>query len=209
MKYVFTISLVLIEIWFCNVNGKEIQGRIAGGNFAEKNQFPHHAAIYFGSQFICGGSIISQQIILTAGHCVEDIPVEKLKVVIGTNNLLNLNSAAFLDVEHTRKHESYSFPFNDIALMSLKKPLTFSDSVQKIEIATEDLPVGSDVIAIGFGRETTYGPPSKKLKFNDMIRVNSNKGCYDFVHDGVVCLESEVKNGPCKVSYNYYVQTSN
>lgn len=49
------------------------QDRIVGGELATLGQFPYQVAIYFldneNKTFICGGSIINQEWILTAAHC--------------------------------------------------------------------------------------------------------------------------------------------
>lgn len=46
------------------------QSRIVGGQLAATAQFPFQVSLrYFGSH-ICGGSIISENYILTAAHCV-------------------------------------------------------------------------------------------------------------------------------------------
>lgn len=49
-----------------------ITGRIIQGTPAEPGQFPWQAALQFQTAdggFFCGGSIISDRFILTAGHC--------------------------------------------------------------------------------------------------------------------------------------------
>lgn len=54
----------------CNLTS----GLIVGGIKAEKNEFPHMAAIGYGNDeieisFRCGGSLISERCVLTAAHC--------------------------------------------------------------------------------------------------------------------------------------------
>lgn len=49
------------------------QERIVGGDLAELGQFPYQVAIYFIDKdkktFICGGSIVNEEWVLTAAHC--------------------------------------------------------------------------------------------------------------------------------------------
>lgn len=47
------------------------QGRIVGGVDATLGQFPHQISLRQSGSHICGGSIISRDFILTAGHCVS------------------------------------------------------------------------------------------------------------------------------------------
>ena len=43
--------------------------RITGGSAASHGQFPWQAAIIIDSNYFCGGSLISNRIVLTAAHC--------------------------------------------------------------------------------------------------------------------------------------------
>ena len=47
-------------------------GRIVGGEDADIADYPWQVALMIGNQQFCGGSIIHEQWILTAAHCVAD-----------------------------------------------------------------------------------------------------------------------------------------
>ena len=42
---------------------------IVGGTTAKKHEFPFIVSITAGGELLCGGSIISKHIVLTAAHC--------------------------------------------------------------------------------------------------------------------------------------------
>lgn len=46
------------------------QPRIVGGNSASEGQFPHQVLLRIGNNGMCGGSIISENYVVTAAHCV-------------------------------------------------------------------------------------------------------------------------------------------
>jgi secreted trypsin-like serine protease len=53
----------------------KVGARIIGGSSARAGQFPFAAAIYKTTEhgrYFCGGALISNEWILTAGHCVEE-----------------------------------------------------------------------------------------------------------------------------------------
>ena len=68
--------------------------RILGGRRSEKGEFPFHAAVYINSLFNCGGSLISDKIVLTAAHCMVDVITvlekEVFRVILGLTDLRSL-----------------------------------------------------------------------------------------------------------------------
>lgn len=88
----FTLFVLVITLCFCSyiVKGTEHDRQIDGivrGSVAEKNQFPHYAALFYFGRFICGGSVISSKFILTAAHCVKE-GIDGLNVLVGSNSLV-------------------------------------------------------------------------------------------------------------------------
>ncbi|KAI5640682.1 trypsin domain-containing protein [Phthorimaea operculella] len=123
------------------VFGTKMQGNIVGGDDATIKDFPHSAFIGIScvasttDDYICGGSIINQNFILSAAHCFNSCDADRSTyvVVVGTTDYSKAKSHS---VEKVFMHKYYSPKFvkNDIALIKLKNDLMFNRNVQRITI---------------------------------------------------------------------------
>ncbi|SDD90078.1 serine protease [Glycomyces harbinensis] len=107
------------------------EAQIIGGQPAEEGQFPWLVGL--GSpgegtpwerQF-CGGSVIAEDVVLTAAHCVEDATAEDLVIFSGS---VDLESDAIVETAVADLHvaEDYNDPVafaNDWALLKLAEPV--------------------------------------------------------------------------------------
>lgn len=116
----------------------KISNRIINGNRATNQQFPWFVSVRAytsrGLQSVCGGSLLNDQWVLTAAHCVHGYTIFNLG--FGSRNLnrpfISLTSLNF--IEHRRyDHETLN---NDIALIKLPKPVIFTQFVQPIRLPT-------------------------------------------------------------------------
>lgn len=48
-----------------------LEPTIIGGSDAERNQFPYIVSLHFLKRHVCGGSIVSQNWVVTAAHCCD------------------------------------------------------------------------------------------------------------------------------------------
>ena len=57
----------------CGIEGPptKAEERIVGGFEAEPNQWPWQVALFIDDAYFCGGSLISENYVVTAAHCVE------------------------------------------------------------------------------------------------------------------------------------------
>lgn len=111
--------------------------------------FPFYARIVLTKDdkrfHICGGSIINNQYILTAAHCVEPQDLQyyklagyKLGVVINNGHYTDFTDSEIKPVAKATIHENYNSEslYNDIAILRLENPIT--ESVSNINLPTAD-----------------------------------------------------------------------
>lgn len=83
---------------------------------------------------ICSGTLIEQQWVLTAAHCVAN--VKSIKIVLGEHDRNRKEpSELVVDASHIVIHPDYdadSFHLNDIGLIKLDKVVPFNDAIQRL-----------------------------------------------------------------------------
>ncbi|CAH0546791.1 unnamed protein product [Brassicogethes aeneus] len=114
-------------------------GKIVGGQDATKGEFPWLVSITRRGGHFCGGTVINNRFIMTAGHCLctgsgptDFLKPSSIKITLSQHDLTNKESDAYqMGVESIRVHSEYSCnkPKNDIAILELQKPIVWSDSV--------------------------------------------------------------------------------
>jgi len=122
---------------------KKELSKIVGGTNASIADFPWQV-YYESGDFMCGGSIIAGNWIITAAHCTENedgsaIPVSEMFVKAGATNPYNVHEGERYQVSQVILHEDYNSRTlaNDIALMKLKDPVDVPDA-RPIKLVTAD-----------------------------------------------------------------------
>ncbi|KAJ3652181.1 hypothetical protein Zmor_018169 [Zophobas morio] len=182
-----------------------ISGRIIGGSGARAGQFPFAAAIYIDTddgRYFCGGALISNLWLLTAGHCVRN--GIRFTIQLGSNTL---NSQDFNRVT-VRTNTSFLHPEfddltlqNDIGLIQLNEPVQFSDYISSIFLPSTDLQPDAAVYSIGWGQTDDYHPgPVDHLNYANVYTMSdaSCKSVYgDQILEHMICVEGEYNQGTC------------
>lgn len=135
--------------------------RIIGGMDAPDHAYPHQVSLQrnIGNlTHFCGGSIISQQFVITAGHCVHGKEPKDVIVLAGTNSRTdpgvdNGGDGIYLDCEEFFSHPEFSIDtmYADVALIKLRRRINFGNTIQPIELPDNDQPDPIQVTVSGWG----------------------------------------------------------
>lgn len=158
-----------------------INNRIVGGELTTIAKHPHQVALIYAGDFICGGSIIKSNRILTAAHCVYKITNSNLlSIRAGSTNYKT--GGQFIGVEKIIRHENYdnNRVINDIAILYLKNGIqlgtAYSTSIISIPNSGETIKDGSIGIVTGWGAIQENGYAVDVLRMVN-VPVISNAKC--------------------------------
>ena len=163
-----------------------------GGKISEKI-VPYHVTLYYSSfwvanddRYFCGGTIINEYFILTAGHCANDTRKENYRLYIGSRERFGGNLTT---IKRIILHEGYKLlddevrAVNDIALVELEYPLYFYNEYQHLNYPVplfdkyEETPVNTISKMVGWGmiNSTTYPKVLHSIELPIVSKDDCNK----------------------------------
>ncbi|XP_050308486.1 serine proteinase stubble isoform X2 [Anthonomus grandis grandis] len=164
------------------------QTRIVGGKNAVFGRWPWQVSVrrisFFGfsSTHRCGGAILNENWIATAGHCVDDLLTSQIRIRVGEFDFSNAEETlpyAERSVAKKIVHPKYNF-FTyeyDLALVQLDKPIEFEAHIRPICLpASDDLLVGENATVTGWGRLSEGGTLPSVLQ-EVQVPIVSNDRC--------------------------------
>jgi len=114
---------------------------IIGGKDAKEHEWPFMVAIVMknGNLPTCGGALISDRHVLTAAHCFHgNKNKDTLQVLVGEHKIKD-QEATRIDMENVLVDEWDKVSANrDLAIVTLKEPVTKSDKVQPVCLASDN-----------------------------------------------------------------------
>jgi secreted trypsin-like serine protease len=126
----------------------EIRNRIINGNEAVPHSNPWQCGLivsqlsFPGLTSNCGGSILSENFVLTSAFCVQNS--ERTLVIAGAHRMFEFESTQqrfYVQSQNYIIHPDYSQELirNDIALLKLDRPVVFNEFVQPIKLPSDRL----------------------------------------------------------------------
>ncbi|XP_054479738.1 prothrombin [Anoplopoma fimbria] len=156
--------------------------RIVGGTDAEVASAPWQVMLYKRSpqELLCGASLVSDQWILTAAHCIlyppwnKNFTADDILVRLGKHNrvMFERGIEKIVAISEIIVHPKYNWKVNlnrDIALLHLRRPVVFSDVIHPICIPSKKVAIslmteGYKGRVTGWGNlKETWNPSAKNL----------------------------------------------
>lgn len=191
-----------------------IEARIAGGESTSAEKFPYQVLMYMvdknGSNFICGGSLITHEWVLTAAHCLHGFV--SIAVFLGVSD--RINGPAVWSGNVTSRNQLFIHPqyittshANDIALIRLDgvdAGILNHKDVATIAIPTADEAninlIGMRGTVSGFGSTADTSKASNDLRFVTMPII-SNQQCQmtfgNFIRPTNLCMSGNGGRSVC------------
>ncbi|XP_066499747.1 chymotrypsin-like elastase family member 2A [Hoplias malabaricus] len=171
MKFV-VLALLVVGAYGCGLpTFNPIVTRVVGGEDVRPHSWPWQISLQYtrnGNWYhTCGGTLISEQWVLTAAHCISNS--NTYRVELGKHNLKEVeDSSVAIAASTIVVHEKWSAFFirNDIALVKLVNPVTFTDTIMPACLPEEGyiLPHNAPCYVTGWGRMKTGGPIADVLQ---------------------------------------------
>ncbi|XP_076382860.1 mite allergen Der f 3 [Megalopta genalis] len=155
-------------------------GQIVGGEDAKIEEVPHQVSLQSSGFGFCGGSIISEEWVVTAGHCMI-YPADWITVRAGTTVKSSGGSehqVAEIIVHENYETNWYGVPLNDVAVLRVSTPFKLDKTRQPIKIFKQDeeAKVGVAAVVTGWGAVKEGGSTTEVLQKVE-VPIVSKKAC--------------------------------
>ncbi|XP_062610380.1 fibrinolytic enzyme, isozyme C-like [Saccostrea cucullata] len=196
-----TVHLPNIE---CRPNKEETSGsRVVGGQAADVGEWPWQVSIQFyysnSWRHICGGTLIRQNVVLTAAQCVSGLSLSSLRVAAGMSKISEGGMTSGISKVTVHPQFAGSSPGlpNDIAVVELQTPFLVGGSIQLATLPsskTEDFSNLADCWMTGWGKTAGSDPSNSDALMEAQVTNIMNTQCVNQWTgiNGVTILDSHL-----------------
>ncbi|EFN63716.1 Transmembrane protease, serine 9 [Camponotus floridanus] len=174
----------------CKCGWKKVT-RIVGGTETGVNEYPMMCGLVDINEKIiyCGCTIISEQYVLTAAHCIENKDITRIGILVGEHDVTTgeeTNATKLFLVNKCIMHPSYKEnKQDDIAVCKIIGTINYSAEVGPVCLPfhhKQDTFEDNDVVALGWGLKQFGGAKSTTLQKVNLTVINLTN-CKDYYHE--------------------------
>jgi len=155
-------------------------GRIVNGSDAQTGSYPWIVGIQFIDKLYCGGSLITDKYVLSAGHCFKGINPRRIRLIIGDHDRRQLSPHQQTRyINRVTIHPQFvkrTFN-NDIALILMDRPVHFTEYIRPVCLPTNDRSYNhQNTTIVGWGKLAERGAPADILQ-EVVVPIIKQKKC--------------------------------
>ncbi|XP_078374818.1 chymotrypsin-like protease CTRL-1 [Oculina patagonica] len=202
------VAILLLGVSYSQGCGnRPFSTRVVNGENASPHSWPWQISLRVHGRHICGGSLIDNDWVITAAHCVDRNPSPSgYTVVVGAHDRTGTTAVQkTFRLKQVFKHEGFGMRHlrNDIALLQLDGSIQASSKVNTVCLPSSGsrVPVGTKCYITGWGRTVGGGSAANTLQeamlpvagYNACERVNGRLVPLD--ETSMVCAGGQGKGG--------------
>ncbi|KAL2711789.1 transmembrane protease serine 9-like [Vespula squamosa] len=184
----------------CGISIVSSSNHIIRGKISKPHDFPWIVVLLNAGSVHCGGALINDRYVLTAGHCVRWTKAKDITVGLGVYDVDDPNDGYIVPIDKTILHENFTSNIihdnNDIALIKLKNVVEYDAYVQPICFPNKDANyTGQKVKVTGWGTVAVNGATSQFLRETNLnvlsLNTCKNTSIGKYLTNSVICAYSD------------------
>ncbi|KAJ2842152.1 hypothetical protein IWW36_006013, partial [Coemansia brasiliensis] len=187
MKGIKSVAALMLGISSIAYGEAGLVERIIGGTATEEHEYPFAVRLTISSgneDLLCGGTLLKNDMVVTAAHCMVDTTYNnvyqpnQVAICYGSSSVMKQSCTTARNITVHPSYDPITLT-NDIALVQISA-LTLTSNVNTIPIYAGDLPEGTKLTTMGWGKTQSNSSASLPSTLMSVeIEIGSKKTCQE------------------------------